>query len=412
MYRKYSIEKLFLIKEEVNNLYENLAFESSYEYFILRENKLLIGIASIEKIGDKYYLRDIFVKENYRFKSYGSKLIKQVVNYIASKGFDKLYLELKEEEKGFFYKNHFRQCGEEMVLESLLEDQLRKKEGIFGTIVSIIVNVFLSIFKIIFGILGKSTALVADGIHSLSDVAGSLVILVSIHMGSKPADEEHPMGHGKIESIAGTIVGVLLLLTAFELVSSNLGAFRSLEKIQKPNIYTIVVALISIIIKYLLYLYKNSMGIRLNNDAIVADAKEHRSDVISTLGVLVGISLAIYIHPIFDSISGILVSIFIGKEGISIIKETSSKILDTQDMSLVEEIKKYSNSFDEIFDTHDIILMYSGDKIYSSLHIRVDKSMTVCEAHKLADDLKYSILEDFKRINDIIIHIDPIISEN
>lgn len=412
MYRKYTSDKIELIRDDINTLKKNLVFKDTYEYFILREDNLLVGIASIEQKDSKYYLKDIFVKEDYRFKSYGTKLIRQVTHYIVSKGFDKLYLEMVEEGMGFFYKNNFRQCGEEMILESLLEDELRRKEGVFGTFISIIINVFLSIFKITFGIFGNSTALVADGVHSISDVAGSVVVLVSIHMSSKPADEEHPMGHGKIESIAGTIVGILLLLTAFELVTSNLSATMNLGEIQKPNLYTILVAFLSIVIKYSLYLYKNSMGIRLNNDAIIADAKEHKSDVVSTFGVLIGLPLAIYIHPIFDPIAGIIVSMFIAKEGISIIKETSSKILDTQDMELVEEIKKYANSFDEIFDTHDIILMYSGNKIYVSLHIRVDKNMTVCDAHKLADDLKYSILADFTTISDVIIHIDPIISKN
>lgn len=410
MYRRYTSSKLGKNIKEIKNIAEDFAVKDNYEYFVYKEEDQVVAYAAIEKTGDRYYLREIQVKKEYRFKSNGTKLIKQISHYLTGKGKDKLYIGHVEEEKGFFYKNHFRVEGKEMVLDRLLEDQKRRKEGAFGTAVSIVVNIFLACFKIIFGIITKSKALVADGVHSISDVAGSIVILVSIYMSSKPADEDHPYGHGKIESIAGNIVGVLLLVTAFELVSESINGIRNVKEVEGPENLAILIAFASIIIKYVLYIYKFRMGKRLNNDAIIADAKEHKSDVISTIGVLVGIALAIYVHPVFDPIAGVVVSFFIAKEGLSIIVETSNKILDTQDAELVEEIREYANGFEEIHDTHDIILTYSGNKIYISLHVRVDKSMTVDEAHKLSDDLKYSILSDFDDIYDVIIHIDPLIA--
>jgi cation diffusion facilitator family transporter len=195
---------------------------------------------------------------------------------------------------------------------------------------------------------------------------------------------------------------------AFELVSENINGLKNSGEIVIPDTFTIAVAFISIIIKYALYVYKNAMGIRLKNDAIIADAKEHRSDVISTIGVLAGLALSIKVHPIFDPVAGMVVSVFIAKEGFMIIKETSDKILDTQDMEMVEKIRVYCNSFEEIYDTHDIILTYSGNKVFSSLHVRVDGKMTVEVAHKLSDDLKYSILSDFEEIFDVTIHLDPL----
>ncbi len=151
-------------------------------------------------------------------------------------------------------------------------------------------------------------------------------------------------GHGKIESIAGTIVGVLLVVTAFEMVVESIDGIRNIAGVEGPRMLAILVAILSIIIKYILYLYKFSMGKRLKNDAIIADAKEHKSDVISTIGVLVGITLAIFVHPVFDPVAGLVVSLFIAKEGFSIILETSNKILDTQDMELVEELRIQINA--------------------------------------------------------------------
>ncbi len=410
MYRRYTSDKIEKFKDEIKSINKEFEVVEGHEYFLLRIEDQLLAYGAITITDDKYYLEDIFVKEEERFKSNGSKLINQITYYITRKGKDKLYLNHLEDDMGFFYKNHFRINDNVMILDKLMEDENRRKEGTFGTVVSIIVNVFLAAFKIIFGFVFKSKALVADGVHSISDVAGSIVILISLYMSSKPADEDHPYGHGKIESIAGTIVGVLLVVTAFEMVGKGIDGIRNIKGVEGPGGLAILVAFLSIIIKYILYLYKFSMGKRLNNDAIIADAKEHKSDVISTIGVLVGVTLAIFVHPVFDPIAGLVVSLFIGKEGFSIILETSNKILDTQDMELVEKLREYSNSFEEIYDTHDIILTYSGNKIFISLHVRVDKSMTVDEAHKLSDDLKYSILADYDEICDVIIHIDPLIS--
>lgn len=408
MYRRYNTENLSKYLEEIREIKDNFKIKNNRDYFVDIENNKVIGLAVLKKKNEECFLEDIVVRTEYRYKSHGTKLVNQVKHYIASKGYDRLYLSCTPEDEGFFYKNHFHKENGKLVSDRLMEDQKRRKEGVFGTVVSIIINVFLSAFKIIFGLIGNSQALVADGVHSISDVAGSIVILLSIYMSSKPADEEHPRGHGKIESIAGTIVGVLLIITAFELVSENIKGLKEASEIIIPNTFTIIVAFISILLKYALYVYKNSMGKRLNNDAIIADAREHRSDVISTIGVLAGIALAINVHPIFDPVAGMVVSIFIAKEGYGIIKETSNKILDTQDMELVEKIKDYSNSFEEIYDTHDVILGYSGNKIYISFHVRVDKMMTVEDAHKLADDLKYSIISDFDDVSDVTIHIDPL----
>ena len=409
MYRRYNHDGIVKYLDDIKKIKSDFEVELDSEYFVDIENNIVIGFALLKKNNGEYYLDDIVVAKEYRYKSHGTKLLNQVKHYIASKGGDRLWLNCSQEDEGFFYKNHFHKQNDKLVLDRLMEDQKRRKEGVFGTVISIIINVFLSAFKVFFGIIGNSQALIADGVHSMSDVAGSVVILLSINMSSKPADEEHPRGHGKIESIAGTIVGVLLIITAFELVSENINGLKNSGEIVIPNTFTIAVAFISIIIKYALYVYKNSMGRRLKNDAIIADAKEHRSDVISTIGVLVGLALSIKVHPIFDPVAGMVVSVFIAKEGFMIIKETSDKILDTQDMEMVEKIRVYCNSFEEIYDTHDIILTYSGNKVFSSLHIRVDRFMTVEDAHKLSDDLKYSILSDFGEISDVTIHIDPLV---
>jgi cation diffusion facilitator family transporter len=356
-------------------------------------------------------LNEIFIARDKRYISYGTLLLKGIFNHLAEKNIDKLYIDqaaLKDENEKFFIKNKFRKKGDLYVIENLLLDKTRKKEGVKGTVFSIVINILLAVVKILFGLLGRSRALLADGFHSFSDVVGSFVILVSIYMGNKPADNDHPYGHEKIESIAGNMVGVVLIITAVELVNGALASLFGETTYTKPKNITIFIAAVSIVVKYLLYVYKINMGERLKNDAIIADAREHKSDVISSIGVVGGILLSIYVNPVFDIIFGIGVALLIAKEGVGIIIETSNKLLDQQDSELISNLKKYILKNNRIENVHDIYTRSSGAKVFLSFHIRVDGEMSVYAAHELADDIKHQIQRDFEGIRNVMIHVDPV----
>ena len=338
-------------------------------------------------------------------------LLDHIYGYLADKNIDELYLDSSYVNMGmekFFIKNKFLKSGDSYVADKLLADKLRRKEGVNATIISIIINILLAVAKILFGLLGRSRALLADGFHSFSDVVGSFVILISIYLGNKPADKDHPYGHEKIESIAGNMVGVVLIITAIELINESMFSFFKEKSYVKPGMITVFIAAASIIIKYFLYVYKFNLGKRLKNDAIIADAREHKSDVISSVGVVFGILLSIYVNPIFDIIFGIAVALLIGKEGVGIIIETSNKLLDQQDSELISKLKKYILGYKEIENVHDILTRSSGNKVFLSFHIRVDGGLSVYDAHELADKVKHGIQTDFADINSVMIHVDPI----
>lgn len=408
-----------VISKNDKNLQEYLKklerFDSDFEcldtslYFIVEDLNGVIAYACINSSMSSYELTNIVVKSEFRYHSYGTKLINFIVSTGMRNNIQKIIVKKIQGDDTFFLKSgFFIDKNSHYVLDNIQQQRLRTREGVKGTLVSIFINILLSALKISIGILGKSRALVADGFHSISDVIGSFVVLFSVIFGGRPEDEDHPYGHEKIESIAGNIVGTMLILTSVELIKNSFQTFFSDELLTRPSKVTMLVALSSIIIKFSLYLYKENIGEKTNNDAIKADAREHKSDSISSLGVLIGIALAIYVNPIFDLVLSILVSLFIGKEGVMIIFETSNTLLDKQDKELIEEIENYVRHNSSVGNIHDTLMRVSGDKVFLSFHIRLPKDMTVYEAHVIADELKYSLLEDFISLKDVTIHIDYI----
>lgn len=404
MYRILKGKTLGKFTEKLKELNPDIIIDSSDIAFTILSNERTIGYAIVGK--DKI-LKDIFIEKNLRYSSLGTRLIEFIKNYFAAKGIDEIYLDRYTENPIFFKKVGFKEgAGNLYKIDDLTARERRKKDGVKSTLISIVINMVLAGMKIFFGIVGKSKALVADGFHSVSDIVGSIVVLVGVYLGNKPADEEHPYGHGKLESVAGNIIGVILVITAYSLIVENVMDYYRETVRLIPEKITLVIALISIVIKYVLYKYKYNIGMRIKNDAILADAREHKSDVLSSVGVLIGILLSIYINPIFDLLLSIGVGLVIGKEGLHIIFQTSNNLMDVQDKKLIEEVEKYINTFGFIENAHDIRMKTSGNMVYLSLHIRLDGKMTIYEGHELSDDIKYSILNKFEDIGDVIIHMD------
>ncbi|UUV17867.1 GNAT family N-acetyltransferase [Fusobacteria bacterium ZRK30] len=404
MYRILKGKTLEKFTERLKGLNPDIMIDSDDRAFIILFEEEIIGYAVLGK--DKI-LKDIFIKEERRYSSFGTRLIEFIKNYLSAKGVDEVYLDRYLENAIFFKKVGFKEwSGNLYKIDGLTAREKRKRDGVRSTVLSIGINMFLAGIKIFFGMLGKSKALVADGFHSVSDIVGSVVVLVGIYLGNKPADEDHPYGHGKLESIAGNIIGVILVITAYSLIMENvLDYMRETVRLIPENI-TLVIVLISIAVKYVLYRYKYNIGVRIKNDAVLADAREHKSDVLSSVGVLVGILLSIYVNPIFDLLLSIVVGLIIGKEGLHIIFQTSNNLMDIQDRKLIEEVDRYVNSFGYIENAHDIRMKTSGNMVYLSLHIRLDGKMTIHEGHELSDDIKYSILNRFEDVGDVTIHMD------
>lgn len=405
MYKIYSLDELEQSFGNMSEIDEEFIRDVDGEYFVIKAQDNLIGYILVDE-DEKYYLvRRIFVRAGMRYKSYGMKLIKFLVNHGIEKKKEKIICR-DFSKQNFFKKNDFKENNGILEIDNIQRETLRMKEGKKVVISSILQNIFLAVIKILGGVYGNSRALISDGINSLSDVGSSFAILLGIYFSNKPADEEHPYGHEKIESIIGNMLGVFLLLTAFELGKGSVELLLKGEHTTTPAYITIIWAFISMVVKFFMYRYKLKVGLATDNSALIADAKDSKSDVYSSGGVILGILLSIWVSPIFDIIVSLVVAILIFKEGISVIFETSDLILDKQDGEFISEIERYLSENENIKNVHDIFMRKSGDKIFLSMHIRVPKDMSVYEAHNMIDSIREGIVLDFENVKDVMIHVD------
>lgn len=405
MYKIYTLEELEENFGKMKDIDEDFIEDKDGEYFVIKVQDSLVGYILVDEDERCYLIRRIFVRAGMRYKSYGMKLIKFLVNHGIEQKKEKIIC-IDFSKQDFFKKNGFKENDGVLEIDNIQRETLRMKEGKKVVISSILQNIFLAVIKILGGIYGNSRALVSDGINSLSDVGSSFGILLGIYFSNKPADEEHPYGHEKIESIIGNMLGVFLLLTAFELGKGSVELLISGEYTNTPAYTTIIWAGISMVVKFFMYRYKLKVGMATDNSALIADAKDSKSDVYSSGGVIFGILLSIWVSPIFDIILSLIVALLIFKEGISIIFEISDLILDKQDEKFIGEIERYLNENENIKNVHDIFMRKSGDKVFLSMHIRVPKEMTVYEAHNMIDSIREGIVLDFENVKDVMIHVD------
>lgn len=405
MYRIYSLEK---IEERYKNIYEidkEFIKDSNGRYYVVKNSVDILGYALILENNRCYEIKRIFIRAGVRYSSYGIKLVKFIINDASKNNIEKIICR-SESIGNFLKKNNFQSKDGMMVLENVQKGNNRTKDGMRVAMSSIIQNILLALLKICGGIYGNSRALVSDGINSLADVGSSTAIFFGLYYSNQPADEAHPYGHEKIESIIANIIGVLMLLTAFELGKDSVMVLLKGEYGAIPNYITIIFAGISMIVKFFMYRYKLKVGKKSDNSALIADAMDSKNDVYSSGGVILGILLSIFISPVFDVLISIVVALLIFKEGISIIFESSNLILDKQDEEFIQEVERYIYQNTTIKNIHDLYMRKSGDKIFLTFHMRLPRETTIYEAHSLAENLQNSIILDFENVKEVMIHID------
>ncbi len=287
-----------------------------------------------------------------------------------------------------------------------------KKGDIFDKLrlisyVGIFINLVLTIIKFYVGITGNSTALIADGFNSLSDIFAGIVVYISFKISRKPEDKEHPYGHAKAEMIATFIVALFIFLLGFSIVTgSSLKLYY--HSFETPSIYTLVVAFITIITKEILYKWTFRWGKLLKSTGLIATAYDHRSDVFASLAVLIGIGFAIEGYQYMDPIAGIVVSIFIFRLGIRLIKESIGNLMDESPPPFViDKIKKVINGIKGVEKITSIKIRKSGPYFYIDVEIEVNPFLTVKMSHDIAENVKYDLFESNPYINDVMIHINP-----
>lgn len=388
--------------------------KSERKYFVDSEEGEIISYAEVEvdRKNESFIIHRIFVSSQERHKSHGKKMINFLEKKLKKFSCEKIIYPYSEN-KIFFEKVGFKTEGKILVYNQVQLRKKRQKENNRVIIFSILGNIVLAFTKIVWGINGKSRALLSDGINSLSDVGTSTGILIGVHYSNMPADEEHPYGHERIESIIANILGIFMILTAFELLRGTGGLlwnyYKNGGEFSPPRMSTIFWGVFSAIIKYFMYHYKVKVGKETGNSALIADAKDSRNDIFTSLGAVIGILLAIYVNPLFDLLLSLPIALVIMKEGIAVIFENAHIILDKQDSEFLQEVEDYIYRNSSIKNVHEIQMRTSGDRIFLNMDIRVPGNISVNEAHSLADALENSISIEFPEVKEVLIHVDPII---
>ena len=291
----------------------------------------------------------------------------------------------------------------------------REKSIFRVTWIGSIVNFLLLVLKFIFGIVGHSSAMVADAVHSLSDFITDIIVIVFVKISGKPEDEDHKYGHGKYETLATALIGIALFAVGIGLLVN--GATKVSEVINgavlpAPSMIALVVAAVSIIAKEILYRYTVHVGQNLNSQAVIANAWHHRSDALSSIGTLVGIGGAIFLGErwrILDPIAAIVVSAFIIKVAIDLIKPCVDELLER---SLPTETEKQIlgiiASFPEVSSPHHLRTRRIGNHIAIEVHLRMDGQTTLENAHAIATAVEKRLKEEFGADTHIGIHMEPV----
>lgn len=290
----------------------------------------------------------------------------------------------------------------------------REKEIYKITLWGSMVNFMLLIFKFVAGIVGHSSAMIADAVHSLSDFATDIIIIAFVRISEKPQDENHDYGHGKYETFATAIIGTVLLSVGIGILidsTRNIIAFYNGERIEAPGMLALAAALISILSKEAIYRYTMVKGKRLNSKAVMANAWHHRSDALSSVGTLVGIGGSIFLGKswrVLDPLAALVVSLFIIKVSVRLIKPCIDELLEKSLPKEIEDkILDIILSFSEVRSPHHLRTRYIGNRIAIEVYIRMNGDMTLKEAHDITKKIEASLKEEFGENTHIGIHMEP-----
>ena len=282
------------------------------------------------------------------------------------------------------------------------------------TLIGSVVNLLLLIFKFVAGIVGHSAAMIADAVHSLSDFATDIIVILFVHISNKPEDDTHHYGHGKFETLATAIIGGVLMAVGIGiLINGTTGVIDGIKGVplETPGKAALFAALLSIIAKEILYRYTVKIGKRVNSQAVIANAWHHRSDAYSSIGTLLGIGGAIFLGDgwqILDPLAAMVVSLFIIKVAFQLIKPCLDDLLERSLPAESEQrIIDIILSKEGVAEPHHLRTRRIGNNIAIEVHIRMDGNISLNEAHRLASDIEQSLKQEFGEGTHIGIHMEP-----
>jgi cation diffusion facilitator family transporter len=286
---------------------------------------------------------------------------------------------------------------------------IRTRIGQLEAWVSIVINAVLTAVKLALGIAINSLSLIADGVHTLSDVATSAVVLVGFRVAGKPADKEHPFGHGRVEYVATLIIAVMLGVVGFEFIKSAVG--RLLSPVELDVSWGVLLAIgLTIVVKVWLGQFSSYLGRLIDSSALKADAWHHTSDAISSVLVLIAVGGSSLGYPALDGIGGVLVGVYLIWSGIEIAKDVIDPLLGAPPSAeLIHQVRDLCRAQENVVDAHDITIHNYGHHKFMALHIEVSDRLSAHETHDIAEEIAKLMRQKLGAY--ATVHIDPIDTE-
>ncbi len=276
---------------------------------------------------------------------------------------------------------------------------------------SIYGNLLISIAKFLAGVIGHSSAMISDAIHSASDVFSTIVVMIGVKIGGKESDKNHQYGHERLESVASLILALTLAVTGCGIGYGGLKTIIAGSEgasIQVPTALPLAAAILSIVAKEGMYWYTMRAAVQINSGALKADAWHHRSDALSSVGSLVGIGGAMLGYPILDPIASVIICVFILKAAFDIFRDAIGKMTDEAcDDRMVEAVKALVVRQQGVLALDDIKTRMFGNKAYVDIEIAVDGNLLLKEAHNIAEKVHDEVEHNFPEVKHCMVHVNP-----
>ena len=283
-----------------------------------------------------------------------------------------------------------------------------EKIAIKVSIISIILNCLLTLIKFISGVISKSSAMISDSVHSLSDVLSTFVVIIGVKISNKKADSDHPYGHERIECVSAIILSGMLFIIGALIGINGIKNVTNSSNLVMPGVLALIASIISIISKEAMYQYTIRVSKKINSAALKADAWHHRSDALSSIGSFIGILGSRLGFKIFDPLASVIISLCIIKVSIDIFKDAIDKMVDKScDKEVIDKVISVIEKNESVKNIDDIKTRQFGNKAYVDVEISVDENLLLKDAHKVAEEIHDSVENEINIVKHCMVHVNP-----
>lgn len=283
-----------------------------------------------------------------------------------------------------------------------------EKIAIKVSVISIILNCLLTLIKFISGVISKSSAMISDSVHSLSDVLSTFVVIIGVKISNKKADSDHPYGHERIECVSAIILSGMLFIIGALIGINGIKNVTNSSNLVMPGVLALIASIISIISKEAMYQYTIRVSKKINSAALKADAWHHRSDALSSIGSFIGILGSRLGFKIFDPLASVIISLCIIKVSIDIFKDAIDKMVDKScDKEVIDKVISVIDKNESVKNIDDIKTRQFGNKAYVDVEISVDENLLLKDAHKVAEEIHNSVENEINIVKHCMVHVNP-----